>query len=84
MPVRDHFRSPLDDIHSWEGLHGGWPAMIVRDMIELLPEPYFAAHFVFLGTLRENPYREYSGTMPESTTGASDCGGVAVGPDAPP
>jgi hypothetical protein len=25
MPLRDHFRSPLDDLHSWDELHGGWP-----------------------------------------------------------
>ena len=29
MPLRDHFRPPLDDIASWEELHGQWPAMIV-------------------------------------------------------
>jgi hypothetical protein len=29
MPLRDHFRPPLDDITSWEGFHGRWPAMIV-------------------------------------------------------
>ncbi|MBW3543052.1 MAG: hypothetical protein KY476_22565 [Planctomycetes bacterium] len=28
MPLRDHFRSPLDDVHSWDELHGGWPMMI--------------------------------------------------------
>jgi hypothetical protein len=25
MPLRDHFRPPLDDVHSWDELHGGWP-----------------------------------------------------------
>ena len=30
MPLRDHFRPPLDDIASWEELHGQWPAMIVQ------------------------------------------------------
>ena len=29
MPLRDHFRPPLDDFMSWEGFHGQWPAMIV-------------------------------------------------------
>ena len=29
MPLRDHFRSPLADRRSWDGLHGQWPAMIV-------------------------------------------------------
>jgi hypothetical protein len=53
MPLRDHFRSPLDDVHSWDELHGMWPAMIVRKLIEVLPEPYFAAPGVHLGTLYE-------------------------------
>jgi hypothetical protein len=50
MPLRDHFRSPLDDIHSWDELHGGWPMMIVQELIQVLPESYFAAPGVHLGT----------------------------------
>ncbi|MCA9189432.1 MAG: hypothetical protein R3E01_34455 [Pirellulaceae bacterium] len=45
MPLRDHFRAPLDDVHSWDELHGMWPAMIVRQLVEVLPEPYFAAEY---------------------------------------
>jgi hypothetical protein len=39
MPLRDHFRPPLDDVHSWDELHGGWPMMIVQELIEVLREP---------------------------------------------
>jgi hypothetical protein len=53
MPLRDHFRPPLDEVHSWDELHGGWPMMIVQKLIEVLPEPYFAAPGVHLGTLYE-------------------------------
>ena len=53
MPLRDHFRAPIDDLHSWDGLHGMWPAMIVRQLIEVLPEPYFAVPGVHPGTLYE-------------------------------
>ena len=53
MPLRDHFRSPLDDVHSWDELHGGWPLMIVQKLLEVLPEPYFAAPAVHPGTLYE-------------------------------
>jgi hypothetical protein len=49
MPLRDHFRPPLDDVHSWDELHGMWPAVIVQKLIEVLPEPYFAAPGVHLG-----------------------------------
>jgi hypothetical protein len=42
MPLRDHFRPPLDDIRHWEGLHGGWPMMIVASLRRKLPQDYFA------------------------------------------
>jgi hypothetical protein len=29
MPLRDHFRPPINDRHSWEGFHGLWPGLIV-------------------------------------------------------
>ena len=70
MPLRDHFRSPLDDVHSWDELHGMWPAMIVRELIRVLPEPYFAAPGVHLGTL----YEIDVGTYEESDKGSKDIG----------
>lgn len=60
MPLRDHFRSPLDEVHSWDELHGMWPAMIVRELAQILPEPYFAAPGVHLGTLYEIDVGTYS------------------------
>ena len=48
MPLRDHFRPPLDDRFSWEGLHGGWPMVIVQQLHKQLPAGYVAeprAHF---------------------------------------
>ncbi|HXD88029.1 MAG TPA: DUF4058 family protein [Urbifossiella sp.] len=53
MPLRDHFRSPLDDVHSWDELHGAWPTVIVQHLIKVLPEPYFAVPSVHLGTICE-------------------------------
>ena len=29
MPLRDHFRPPVENEHSWDELHGMWPAVIV-------------------------------------------------------
>jgi len=84
MPLRDHFRSPLDDVHSWDGLHAMWPAMIVRELVKILPEAYFAEPGVHLGTL----YEVDIGTYRESTSSASDVdsgeGGLAVASYAPP
>ena len=37
MPLRDHFRPPLDLITSWEGFHGGWPMVIVQQLRKQLP-----------------------------------------------
>ena len=50
MPLRDHFRPPLDDRTSWDGLHGAWPTMIVLAMARYLPPGYVAAPHVHLGS----------------------------------
>lgn len=49
MPLRDHFRSPLDDHHSWDELHGSWPTMLVLQSGKLLPPEYYAAPQIHLG-----------------------------------
>jgi hypothetical protein len=84
MPLRDHFRSPLDDLHSWDGLHGMWPAMIVRQLIEVLPEPYFAVPGVHLGTLYEIEVGTFHDPLPESKGMEDGENGVAVATYAPP
>lgn len=85
MPLRDHFRSPLDDVHSWDELHGMWPAMIVRALAEILPEPYFAAPSVHLGTLYEIDVGTYGddGLQAEGNQGQEQ-GSVALAAYAPP
>jgi hypothetical protein len=84
MPLRDHFRSPLDDVHSWDELHGMWPAMIVRKLVEVLPEPYFAAPGVHLGTLYEIDIGTYRRPAAEAHESDVANGGVAVATYAPP
>ena len=37
MPLRDHFRPPLDDSRSWDELHGAWPTVIVMALNANLP-----------------------------------------------
>src|SRR5262245_4511220 len=49
MPLRDHFRPPLDDLTAWEGFHGQWPAMIVLALARKLPRCYVAAPRVHSG-----------------------------------
>jgi hypothetical protein len=40
MPLQDHFRPPLDNITSWDGFHGGLPAMLVLQLGRILPIRY--------------------------------------------
>ena len=53
MPVRDHFRPPLDDMRHWESFHGGWPMMIVAGLRRKLPRRYFAEPRVHSGSSAE-------------------------------
>src|SRR4051812_6210480 len=43
MPLRDHFRPPLDNLTAWEGFLAGWPAVIVQTLSRRLPQRYAAA-----------------------------------------
>jgi hypothetical protein len=44
MPLRDHFRSPVNDTHSWDELHGQWPGEIVRHLTTILPAGFLSGH----------------------------------------
>lgn len=86
MPLRDHFRPPLDDFRSWDELHGAWPTVIVMALNRSLPPRYVAAPRIHLG-----PHAEIDVTAHESdatdsavegTEGAR--GGVATAVWAPP
>jgi len=49
MPLRDHFRPPVTDRHSWDELHGGWPMKVVESLMPVLPPGYLAAPQIHLG-----------------------------------
>lgn len=53
MPLRDHFRPPLDDMRHWEGFLAGWPVMMVVQLSRKLPRRYFAEPWVQLGSNAE-------------------------------
>jgi hypothetical protein len=53
MPLRDHFRPPLDNRRSWDELHGAWPTVIVMVLNKKLPPRYVAAAQVHLGAYFE-------------------------------
>ena len=79
MPLRDHFRSPVNDKHRWDAVHGGWPMSIVREMFDLLPAGFQAEPKIHLGSAfeidvatTEDTHRE-----PEPSTESGE-GGVAT------
>lgn len=86
MPLRDHFRSPLDDKRSWDELHGLWPGMMVLDLNGKLPRQYAAGPSVHLGGYFEVDVAaceegEPGGVAVDEGQGA---GGVATATWAPP
>jgi len=58
--------------------------MIVRQLIEILPEPYFAEPGVHLGTLYEVDIGTYRDLKPDSPAVGPSEGGIAVATYAPP
>jgi Protein of unknown function (DUF4058) len=53
MPLRDHFRPPVDTIASWEEVHGAWPTTIAYRLNSSLPPNYRCGVKVHLGSLVE-------------------------------
>ena len=86
MPLRDHFRSPLADSRSWDGLHGGWPMMIVAGLDGKLPGRYVAEPRVHLGSSFEVDVATYDQDPiePASAVETGGGGGVATAIWAPP
>jgi len=86
MPLRDHFRSPLDDITAWEGFHGQWPAVIVQQLGKKLPARYVAAPRVHSGSQVEIDVATYDteDVGLSSAAAGEGNGGVATAVWAPP
>lgn len=86
MPLRDHFRPPLDDETQWEGFHGGWPMMIVAQLGRVLPRRYVAAPRVHSGAAVEIDVATYEKdtSSPSPLSAIQDNGGIATAVWAPP
>jgi len=85
MPLRDHFRPPVESRHSWDELHGMWPAVIVQQLFPILPEGYVAAPRVHLGTAFEIDVSAYERDEPALEELPSQAnGGIAVATWSPP
>ena len=84
MPLHDHFRSPVNDKHSWDSLHAGWPAMIVQQLFDILPSGFVAAPGVHFGKDFEIDVSAFEEDEPaESITSSGDSGVATVAPPAP-
>ena len=84
MPLRDHFRPPLDDIASWEELHGAWPTVVVMGLNRILPPRYVAAPRVHLGASMEIDVSADDKDAPASFAPTTGGGGAATATWAPP
>ena len=85
MPLRDHFRPPLDDLRHWEGFHATWPVMIVALLRRKLPRRYFAEPRVHSGSSAEIDVATFEGEDAAAVGGGNNNGGgVATAVWAPP
>ncbi len=88
MPLRDHFHPPLVDRRSWDGLHGGWPMMIVAGLEGKLPERYVAEPQIHLGSSFEIDVATYDRDQDHADSApaaeGNGGGGVATAVWAPP
>lgn len=83
MPLRDHFRPPLDTVASWEELHGQWPATIVQHLRKILPAGYVAGPRVHAGSQVEIDVAAYGQGEAEPVLNTSNGGGIATAAWAP-
>jgi hypothetical protein len=87
MPLRDHFRPPLETLLPWEGFHATWPVMIVARLRRQLPPRYLVLPRVHSGASAEidvATFREEAGNLGGAGPGNGSAGGVALAAWAPP
>src|SRR3982750_1906651 len=83
MPLRDHFRSPVTNKHTWDSLHGMWPAMIVRQLFDILPSGYVSAPNVHFGKEFEIDVSAFEKDEPAPSRTGSGNGVATIAPPAP-
>jgi hypothetical protein len=80
MPLRDHFRPPLDNETSWESFHAGWPMMIVHGLSRTLPRRYVAGLRAHAGAFAEVDVAAFEKDEPNvsGSGGANGNGGATT------
>src|SRR5437763_10725385 len=76
MPLRDHFRPPVSLQATWDALHGMWPAEVVRQLRQRLPQGYVAAPTVHPGSQVEVDVAAYERDDAPRLQHADDGGAV--------
>jgi hypothetical protein len=85
MPLRDHFRAPLDLKTSWDGFHGTWPGIIAISLNRQLPSRFVAAPTIHVGAFTEIDVATLAEDEPDLSTWTDHGnGGVATAVWAPP
>lgn len=87
MPLRDHFRPPLDDMRHWEGFHATWPVMMVALLRRKLPGRYFAeprVHPAMSAEIDVATFENEEEDILATGNGNDNGGGVATAVWAPP
>ena len=84
MPLLDHFRPPILNRGSWEGFHGGWPALMVMELCKSLPEQYAAEPRVRLGRGDDTHDWTFNGNGGNRFGSSASDSGTATATWAPP
>jgi hypothetical protein len=86
MPLRDHFRPPLDNQRNWEGFHATLPVMMVALLRRKLPRRYYAEPRIHSGASAEIDVTTFESEGEKNATPAlgNGNGGVATAVWAPP
>jgi hypothetical protein len=83
MPLRDYFHPPLSERRSWRSFHAMWPSEIVRRLLPLLPEGYFAEPNVRFGANLEvdvGAAEDVAFTPPDTGGGTATLAAPALAP----
>jgi hypothetical protein len=84
MPLRDHFRPPLDNQRHWEGMHATWAVMMVVNLRRQLPRGFFAEPQVHSGRSSEIDVVTFEDESVTASPAGEGNGGVATAVWAPP
>lgn len=79
MPLRDHFRPPVDEDLPWSTLYAGWASNLVEDLNEnRLPDGFIAAERTYAGRIPEIDIAAWEKHSVPGPTGGNGTATLAV------